>query len=249
MSKRYLLLKIFFFSLLLVSSLLFFNHERIYAGCTPSCTCTGPCTQNWPFNPPNQCTHDSYMGCDGGGWNGCCTFSCSTVCNWHFIYRAAANGKVYVTGEGVGTATTLIDRSVSNSGTFSITALPNTGYKFVNWTCTNATYNNSNNPRVDTDVDIDCTANFALNSVTVNYSPGAGGTCTPSQYTNVVIGSSVAGSTCTRSGYTFANFSLNPASACAGFNTASGYCPSVSAAYTATAAWNLNPTVTYNFNG
>ena len=35
-----------------------------YAGCTYYCG--GACTQNWPFQSPDQCIDESYMGCNGG---------------------------------------------------------------------------------------------------------------------------------------------------------------------------------------
>ena len=73
-------LRIIIYILLLFVSYLFFgaSSNKTYAGCTYYCASS--CSQNWPFQWPDQCTDESYMGCDGGGWKGCCLIGSS--CTW-----------------------------------------------------------------------------------------------------------------------------------------------------------------------
>jgi uncharacterized repeat protein (TIGR02543 family) len=56
-----------------------------------------------------------------------------------------------------------------------VTAVPDTGYHFVNWSD-----GSTANPRTDTDViaDVDVTANFAINTYTLDYAAGTGGSLT-----------------------------------------------------------------------
>ena len=56
-----------------------------------------------------------------------------------------------------------------------VTAVPNAGYRFVGWSD-----DSTANPRTDLDVmaDVDVTANFALQTFTLNYAAGTGGTLT-----------------------------------------------------------------------
>jgi uncharacterized repeat protein (TIGR02543 family) len=79
----------------------------------------------------------------------------------------------YTAGSG-GTLSGEITQVVEHgaSGT-AVTAVPNTGYHFVNWSD-----GLTANPRTDTDVtrNVDVTANFALNTYTLAYAAGAGGT-------------------------------------------------------------------------
>ena len=60
------------------------------------------------------------------------------------------------------------------SGT-AVTAVPNTNYHFVDWSD-----GSTANPRTDTNVtaNVDVTANFAINTYTLNYAAGTGGTLT-----------------------------------------------------------------------
>jgi hypothetical protein len=56
-----------------------------------------------------------------------------------------------------------------------VTAVPNTGYHFVDWSD-----DSTDNPRTDTNItaNLSVTANFAINTYTLNYTAGAGGTLT-----------------------------------------------------------------------
>ena len=76
--------------------------------------------------------------------------------------------------------------SSGGSGT-AVTAMPNTGYHFVNWSDASAA-----NPRTDTGVtaDITVTASFAINTYTLTYTAGANGTITGSSPQTVNHGAS-----------------------------------------------------------
>ena len=58
-----------------------------------------------------------------------------------------------------------------------MTAVPDTGYHFVNWSD-----GSTDNPRTDTNVtaDVNVTANFAINTYTLTYTAGANGSITGS---------------------------------------------------------------------
>ncbi len=79
-------------------------------------------------------------------------------------YAAGANGSL----SGISPQTV----DYNTSGT-QVTAVANTGYHFVNWSDAS-----TNNPRTDTNVTANksVTANFAINTYTLTYSAGAGGT-------------------------------------------------------------------------
>jgi uncharacterized repeat protein (TIGR02543 family) len=81
----------------------------------------------------------------------------------------------YAAGTG-GTLTGVTSQTVNygEDGT-AVTAVPNTGYHFVNWSDTS-----TDNPRTDTNItaNLNVTANFAVNTFTLNYSAGAGGSLT-----------------------------------------------------------------------
>ena len=72
------------------------------------------------------------------------------------------------------------------SGT-AVTAVPNTGYHFVNWSD-----GSTADPRTDTNVqaNISVTANFAVNTYTLTYTAGAHGSITGSSPQTVNYGAS-----------------------------------------------------------
>ncbi|MBN1371314.1 MAG: cadherin-like domain-containing protein, partial [Anaerolineaceae bacterium] len=69
----------------------------------------------------------------------------------------------------------------------AVTAVPNTGYHFVNWSD-----GSTANPRTDTNVtaNVDVTANFAINSFTITASGGQNGSISPSGSVSVAYGAS-----------------------------------------------------------
>src|SRR5207248_10228218 len=78
-------------------------------------------------------------------------------------YTAGSNGSIS------GTSPQTVNYGASGT---AVTAVPNTGYHFVNWSD-----NSTQNPRTDTNVtaDISVTANFAINTYTLTYTAGANG--------------------------------------------------------------------------
>ncbi len=111
-------------------------------------------------------------------------------------YAAGANGTL--------TGSTTQAVSSGASGT-AVTAVPNSGYHFVNWSDASTT-----NPRTDTNVtgNINVTANFAINTYTLTYAAGANGTLTGS--TTQAVSSGASGTAVTavpNSGYHFVNWS------------------------------------------
>jgi len=77
-------------------------------------------------------------------------------------YSAGGNGSI------IGQFTQIVEHGES---TTEVTAAPDTGYYFVNWT---GDYESTDNPLTITNVtsDMDMTANFAINTYTVEFSPG-----------------------------------------------------------------------------
>ena len=91
-------------------------------------------------------------------------------------YTAGAHGAIS------GTSPQIVARSAGGS---EVTAVPATGYHFVNWSDSSTA-----NPRTDTSVsgDITVTANFAINHYTITAIAGAGGTITPAGAVDVTYG-------------------------------------------------------------
>ena len=85
------------------------------------------------------------------------------IITYTLTYTAGANGMISGTSPQ-----TVIS---GGSGT-AVTAVPDTGYHFVNWSDAS-----TDNPRTDTNVmgDISVTANFAINTYTLTYTAGANG--------------------------------------------------------------------------
>ena len=75
-------------------------------------------------------------------------------------YTAGANGTI------TGTSPQTVNYGASGT---AVTAVPSTGYHFVNWSDASTA-----NPRTDTNVtgDISVTANFAINTYTLTYYAG-----------------------------------------------------------------------------
>ena len=87
----------------------------------------------------------------------------------------------------------------------SVTAVPNTGYHFANWSD-----GSTNNPRTDieVDVDINVTANFSINSFSLYYSAGENGNITGVASQTVDYGTDGTSVTAVpNTGYHFANWS------------------------------------------
>ena len=79
-------------------------------------------------------------------------------------YTAGANGTI------TGTSPQTVNYGADGT---PVTAVPNTGYHFVNWSDASTA-----NPRTDTNVtaNVSVTANFAINTYTLTYTAGANGT-------------------------------------------------------------------------
>ena len=111
-------------------------------------------------------------------------------------YTAAANGGLY--GEAV--------QEVPTGGTGTpVTAVPVGGYHFAQWSD-----GSTQNPRIDTDVQADVTveAQFEINTVTVRYIAGAGGTISgEAEQVFVFGGDATAVTAVPNSGYRFAHWS------------------------------------------
>ena len=81
-------------------------------------------------------------------------------------YTAGANGSI------TGTSPQTVNHGADGT---PVTAVPNTGYHFVDWSDASTA-----NPRTDTNVtaNVNVTANFAINTYTLTYTAGANGTIT-----------------------------------------------------------------------
>jgi Listeria-Bacteroides repeat domain (List_Bact_rpt). len=176
----------------------------------------------------------------------------------------------YTAGTG-GTISGTSPQTVNSglSGT-AVTAVPDTGYTFLNWSDGVTTAS-----RTDTDVirNIPVTANFAIDTYTLTYSAGGGGTI--SGATTQTVNYSSSGSAVTvvpPSGYSFtswsdgstqnprtdtnvnqnitvtANFTANPASAPSGGGGRGGGAPTVTGTYDAAAARANNPDFNTDMN-
>ena len=139
--------------------------------------------------------------------------------SYTLTYSAGANG----------TLTGTTSQSVNYGGSGSaVTAVPNTGYHFVNWSDSSTA-----NPRTDASVTVNITvsASFAINTYTLTYAAGTGGTITGSSPQTVNYNASGTQVTAVPStGYHFVNWS-----------------DSVSAASRTDANVSANITVTANF--
>ena len=111
-------------------------------------------------------------------------------------YTAGANGTIS------GTSTQTVNYGASGS---AVTAVPNTGYHFVNWSDAS-----TSNPRTDTNVtnNLAVTANFAINTYTLIYLGGTNGTLTGTATQTVnYAASGTAVTPVPNTGYHFVNWS------------------------------------------
>jgi len=118
------------------------------------------------------------------------------VCAYILTYSAGPNGTIS------GTSPQFV---VPNGNGSAVTAVPNTGYHFVNWSDSSTA-----NPRQDTNVtaNISVTANFAINTYTLTYTPGANGTISGVSPQTVNYGGSGSAVTAVpNAGYRFVNWS------------------------------------------
>jgi len=111
-------------------------------------------------------------------------------------YTAGANGTI--------SGTTPQTVNYGANGT-AVTAVPNTGYHFVNWSDSSTT-----NPRTDLSVtnSLTVTANFAINTYTLTYTAGANGTISGTSPQTVNYGANgTAVTAVANAGYHFVNWS------------------------------------------
>ena len=119
-----------------------------------------------------------------------------TPTNDTLTYLAGANGTIS------GTPPQVVSYNASGS---AVSAVPNTGYHFVNWSDSSAA-----NPRTDTNVksNLTVTANFAINTYTLTYLVGANGTLTGTATQTVNYATSGTAITAVpTNGYHFVNWS------------------------------------------
>ena len=124
-----------------------------------------------------------------------------------------------------GTTNPSSQQSNIQSGTpVSISANPNNGYTFTNWTVTNGTATIANANSQSTTVSLTSNATVRANftqsggggnyTLTVNRSPTNGGTTTPAQsQSNITAGQAVNISATASSGYTFTNWTVSSGTA------------------------------------
>lgn len=118
------------------------------------------------------------------------------VNTYTLTYSAGANGSIS------GTSPQTVNYGSNGS---AMTAVPNTGYHFVNWSDGSVA-----NPRTDANVtnNVTVTVNFAINTYTLIYNAGANGTISgPSPQTVNYGASGSAVTAVSNSGYTFTNWS------------------------------------------
>jgi hypothetical protein len=203
------------------------NSPKIYAGCTYQCA--SPCSQNWPFKPPDQCVDESYKGCTGsGGWKGCCLIGAAS-CTW--TVSSAGNG---------GTCSPASQKISGGAASGPVTC-SRSGYTFSGFTITpgscGGTFNSSTGVCSKVTGDMTIQANWTINQsykVTVD---GTGGTCSPGTH-NVNSGSPSLAQSCMRTGYIFRDFTITPG-ACSSFDPVRGVCHSVTQNITIGANWDV----------
>ena len=116
--------------------------------------------------------------------------------SYNLIYTAGANGSL------TGTATQLVTSGADGS---AVTAVPATGYAFVNWSDSSTA-----NPRTDTSVgsNLSVTANFSTVNYTLTYSAGSNGSLTGTASQTVSYAADGTAVTAVPSaGYSFVNWS------------------------------------------
>ena len=123
------------------------------------------------------------------------TISVSNI-TYTLTYAAGANGSIS------GASPQTVNYGTSGS---AVTAVPNTGYHFVNWSDSSVA-----NPRTDANVtnNLTVTANFAINTYTLTYNAGTNGTISGTTPQTVNYGANGSAVTAVpNSGYSFVNWS------------------------------------------
>jgi uncharacterized repeat protein (TIGR02543 family) len=150
-------------------------------------------------------------------------------------YTAGPNGSIS------GTSPQMVNYGADGT---PVTAVPNTGYHFVNWSDSS-----TQNPRTDTNVmaDISVTANFAINTYTVTYdgNTNTGGTApvdpnSPYNYNSTVT--VLGAGTLTKTGYTFTGW--NTAADGSGTSYSPGATFNITVNVTLYAQWTVRPPAT-----
>ena len=182
------------------------------AGANGSLNPATPQTVNHEFTiqftvtPASNYHIDTVSGCGGslvgstyttGAVTADCSVTASFAINQYTLtYSAGSNGTI------TGTSPQTVNYGASGT---AVTAVPSTGYHFVNWSDASTA-----NPRTDTNVtgDISVTANFAINSYTLTYTAGSNGTITGTSPQTVNYGASGTAVTAVpNTGYHFVNWS------------------------------------------
>ncbi|WLT33576.1 putative Ig domain-containing protein [Geothrix sp. PMB-07] len=143
----------------------------------------------------------TWTACGGGGGGGSTSGgSTSPVPTVYAVTFLAGDG-----GSLLGATT---QNPVSGASTSAVTAVPSAGYGFTNWTGTGFTASTAN-PLVVTGVtsNLTLTANFAPQTLTVNFQAGSGGSLSGSPTQTVAYGASTSAVTAVPApGYTFTNW-------------------------------------------
>ncbi|MFA5248295.1 MAG: InlB B-repeat-containing protein [Patescibacteria group bacterium] len=120
----------------------------------------------------------------------------TTETTYTLTYTAGTNGSI------TGTSPQTVSANEAGS---AVTAIPNTGYSFVDWSDSSTT-----NPRTDTNVteNISVTANFAINTYTITFNNNGGDTQANPTTKTAVNGGNVGTlpTAPTRTGYVFASW-------------------------------------------
>jgi uncharacterized protein (TIGR02145 family) len=138
-------------------------------------------------------------------------YKCPYARSYGYSVRCVKNYSSYIlsyanssNGSLTGTLLQVINPGSSST---AVTAIPNTGYHFVNWSDSS-----TQNPRTDTNVtdNLSVTASFAINSYTLTYTAGAHGSITGTTPQTVNYnGSGTAVTAVADTGYHFVNWSDN----------------------------------------
>lgn len=149
-----------------------------------------------PSGPDNGTNTFVVSATDPAGLSNSATMRIFVVANYTLTYNAGPNGGIS------GTTPQVV--SYGGSGT-SVTAVPNTGYAFVNWSD-----GSTANPRTDVNVtnNITVTANFTALTYTLTYIAGPNGSISGTTPQNVAYGNSGTAVTAVPDGgYAFTNWS------------------------------------------
>ncbi len=141
-------------------------------------------------------TVGSYTFATGAITSDCQVSANFAVNSYTLTYTAGANGSI------AGTSPQTVNYGANGT---AVTAVPSTGYHFVNWSDSSTA-----NPRTDTNVtgNISVTANFAINQYTLTYTAGSNGTITGTSPQTVNYGATgTAVTAIPATGYHFVNWS------------------------------------------